>query len=65
MTALSDYQRLEAPGVWRPSPDAQRRDVIVSLGDATLVLSDQKDAALAHWSLAAVERRNPGRMPAL
>lgn len=65
MTALSEYQRLEAPGVWRPSPQAQRRDVIVALGEATLVLTDQKDSALAHWSLAAVERRNPGRMPAV
>lgn len=65
MTALSDYQRLESPGVWRPAPDAQRRDVIVALGEATLVLTDQKGTALAHWSLAAVERRNPSRMPAL
>ena len=65
MTALSEYQRLEAPGVWRQTPQAQRRDVIVSLGEATLVLTDQKDAALAHWSLAAIERRNPGRMPAV
>jgi hypothetical protein len=65
MTALSEYQRLEAPGIWRPSPDAQRRDVVVSLGEATLVLSDQKDSALSHWSLAAVERRNPGRTPAV
>jgi hypothetical protein len=63
MTALSEYQRLEAPGVWRPTPDAQRRDVIVALGEATLVLTDQKDTALAHWSLAAVERRNPGGCP--
>jgi hypothetical protein len=65
MTALSEYQRLEAPGIWRPSPSAQRRDVVVSLGEATLVLTDQKDSALAHWSLAAVERRNPGRAPAV
>jgi hypothetical protein len=65
MTALSEYQRLEAPGVWRPTPQAQRRDVVVSLGEATLVLTDQKDTALAHWSLAAVDRRNPGRTPAV
>jgi hypothetical protein len=65
MTALSDYQRLEAAGVWRASPRAQRRDVVVSLGKATLVLTDQKDSALAHWSLAAVERRNPGASPAV
>jgi hypothetical protein len=65
MTALSDYQRLESTGVWRPTPKAQRRDVVVALGEATLVLTDQKDTALAHWSLAAVERRNPGEMPAV
>jgi hypothetical protein len=65
MTALSDYQRLEATGVWRANPRAQRRDVVVSLGKATLVLTDQKDTALAHWSLAAVERRNPGESPAI
>jgi hypothetical protein len=39
--------------------------VVVSLGKATLVLTDHKDAALAHWSLAAVERRNPGENPAV
>jgi hypothetical protein len=65
MTALSEYQRLEASGVWRAAPGAQRRDVIVALGEATLVLSDMQGRALAHWSLAAVERRNPGVAPAL
>jgi hypothetical protein len=65
MTALSDYQRLEAAGVWRATPRAQRRDVVVSLGKATLVLTDPNDTALAHWSLAAVERRNPGESPAV
>jgi hypothetical protein len=65
MTALSDYQRLEAAGVWRPTPRAQRRDVVVALGEATLVLTAPNDTALAHWSLAAVERRNPGEMPAV
>ncbi len=65
MTALSDYQRLETTGIWRPAPDAQRRDVVVSVGEATLVMTDQSDTALAHWSLAAVERRNPDATPAI
>ena len=65
MTALKDFERLESPGIWRATPDAQRRDVIVSVGDATLTLSDRLDSALAHWSLPAVERLNPGRRPAL
>lgn len=65
MTALKKYQRLEASGLWRPSPDDQRREVIVSIGDATLTISDLNDRALAHWSLAAIERLNPGARPAI
>ncbi|MFY9210954.1 MAG: hypothetical protein WAO69_07485 [Aestuariivita sp.] len=65
MTALKKYQRLEATGLWRPAPDEQRREVVVSIGDATLVITDTKDRALAHWSLAAVERQNPGTRPAI
>ncbi len=65
MTALTEYQRLETPGIWRASPQAQRRDVIVSVGDATLVIYDGASRPLAHWSLAALERENPGLRPAL
>jgi len=56
MTALTKYDRLEALGLWRPTPDAQRRDVVVSIGDATLVISDKNDQAITHWSLAAIDR---------
>ncbi|WP_298261088.1 hypothetical protein [uncultured Litoreibacter sp.] len=65
MTALKEYDRLETTGIWRESPDAQRRDVLVSFGDATLVIQDKTDTALAHWSLPAIERLNPGARPAL
>ena len=65
MTALTKYDRLEAAGLWRAAPDQQRRDVIVSIGDATLTIKDMRDQALAHWSLAAIARANPGKRPAL
>lgn len=65
MTALEQYRRLEATGLWRESPGDQRREVIVSLGDATLVISNSADIALTHWSLPALERLNPGRRPAI
>ena len=65
MTALSKYTRIEATGLWRATPDVQRREVIVSIGDATLVITDLKDQALAHWSLAAIERANIGVRPAI
>ena len=66
MTALTDFQRLEAQGSWRSAPDAPLREVIVSVGEATLVLSDPKtDRPLSHWSLPAVVQLNPGAMPAI
>jgi hypothetical protein len=65
MTALSKYQRLEATGLWRASPEAQRADVIASIGEETLIITDTHDRVLAHWSLPAVARANPGKLPAI
>ncbi|PRY21186.1 hypothetical protein CLV78_11059 [Aliiruegeria haliotis] len=65
MTALKQFSRLECPGVWRPSPDEQRRDVIVSFGDTSLVISDKTGKALSHWSLAAAVRINRTETPAI
>ena len=66
MTALKKYQKLESPGLWRDAPQDQRRNVVVSFGEASLILSDPKtELALSHWSLPAVERRNPGERPAI
>lgn len=65
MTALEKYQRIEATGLWRPDADTQRREVIVSIGDATLIITDMQERALTHWSLAAIERANPVELPAI
>ncbi len=65
MTALEQYARLETDGLWRPGPEAQGREVTVSFGEATLVLSDSAGRPVTHWSLAAIERVNPGKAPAV
>ncbi|EKX57056.1 hypothetical protein D516_1955 [Rhodobacter sp. AKP1] len=66
MTALKKYQKLECTGLWRSAPDAQRREVVVNFGEASLTMSDPAtELALSHWSLPAVERLNPGEQPAL
>ncbi len=66
LTALKQYQRLECSGLWQDQPDAQRRDVVVSFGAASLVLKDPRsENALSHWSLPAIMRENPGQTPAL
>lgn len=65
MTALTKYQRLEASALWRELPGAQAREVIVGLREATIVLTDPRsEAPLSQWSLPAIERLNPGQMPA-
>jgi len=65
MTALTEFSRLESGGLWRASPDAQLRDVTVSFGNATLVISDSAARPLTHWSLPALQRLNAGERPAL
>jgi hypothetical protein len=64
MTALKKYQRLECSGLWRETPQDQRREVLVRFGEATLILSDPKSGeAISHWSLPAVIRINKGEEP--
>ena len=66
MTALRKYERLESSGLWRETPQAQLREVIVSLRATTLMLSDPKtETPLTQWSLPALRRLNPVQMPAL
>lgn len=65
VTALKKYERLESLGLWRESETTQRREVIVSFGAASLVLSDSNSKPLAHWSLAAVRTLNPGETPTI
>lgn len=66
MTALTEFERLEAQGSWRETPEARLREVVVSVGDATLMLFDPKsEMPLAHWSLPAIVRLNPGKSPAI
>ena len=65
MTALKKYERLESLGLWKESDADQRREVIVSFGAASLVLSDANGKPLAHWSLAAVRTLNAGELPTI
>lgn len=64
-TALTKYQRLEAAGLWRADERAQRLDVIVSVGQATLTITDMRDRVQTHWSIAAIARANPGQTPVI
>ncbi len=65
MTALKEYQRLECPGVWRPSSEDKRINVVVGIGDATLIMYDYNDRPQSHWSLPALVRLNGDTRPAI
>ncbi len=65
MTAVKKYQRLETGGLWRGAPDEQKREVLLSFGDTSLVIRDRSNSPITHWSLSAIERINPGKRPAL
>lgn len=54
MTAPEGYLRLEAVGRWREAPDAEPREVVVSIGKTTLLLTDLAERPLGHWALAGV-----------
>lgn len=66
MTALTKYDRLEATGLWRETPDARLREVIVGLRNTTLLLTDPRtEQPITQWSLPAIRRLNPGGEPAV
>ena len=55
-TALRDYARLESTGRWTPPEGGPPQEVLLSLGEATLILSDLSDRPVSHWSLPALRR---------
>jgi len=48
MTALEKFERLESLGLWKETETSQKKEVIVSFGNASLVLSDNLDTPLTH-----------------
>ncbi len=54
MNPIKDFDRLEAMGLWREVGTRQRKEVVVSFGKSTLVLTDINNNPLTHWSLASI-----------
>ena len=54
MTALKQYQLLEAEGRYFDGKTAQPRDVVVKFGDASLMILDHDDMPITHWPLATL-----------
>lgn len=56
MTALAQYDRLEAVG--RYLSEAGEISVIITFGEASLVVMDAEEMPLTHWPLATLRRRD-------
>lgn len=54
MTALPQYDLLEAEGLYFESDTASPRSVIVKFGDASLMILDTNDMPVTHWPLATL-----------
>ena len=65
MAKLSDFVRLETHGVWRDSAADPGTRVVALLNEKSLTLVSTNNRPLAHWSIDAVRRINPGETPAL
>lgn len=52
MTAQKRKIRLEAPGIWQEEAGTPPRAVMVSFGNATLIMKDPAGRPLGHWALA-------------
>ncbi len=54
MTALPQYDLLEAEGRYFDGETATPREVIVKFGDASLMILDTQDLPVTHWPLATL-----------
>ncbi|PZQ48973.1 MAG: hypothetical protein DI556_12535 [Rhodovulum sulfidophilum] len=46
--------RLSARAIWRETPEATPREVLVTLGERTLMFTDAADRPLGHWARAGI-----------
>lgn len=56
MTALAQYELLEAPGSYLDGETAEAHEVIVKFGAESLVFMALDETPLAHWPLATMRR---------
>ena len=64
LTALDQYDRLEALAQWQETADAPPREVVISFGRSRLTLTGLDDRLVGQWSLAALSEA-PGKGEAI
>jgi hypothetical protein len=54
MTAIKKYKRLEAVGLWLDNNYETSKEVIVSFGKTSILITDKNEVPLTHWSIYSV-----------
>jgi len=54
MTAIKKYRRLEAKGLWIDAKQTNPKEVIVSIGKASIIISDKNEVPLDHWNFNSI-----------
>ena len=65
MTAIQKYSRLESTAKWIETQFIEPKDVIISFGKKTLVITNFQDKPLAHWSLTSTNIISKNRNEAI
>ncbi|MCY3879778.1 MAG: hypothetical protein OXF74_11450 [Rhodobacteraceae bacterium] len=64
MSVLAEFDKLETIGIWHSTDEDPGQRVVVKLNERYLTLFSFNGRPLAHWAMSAVQRGNPGSMPA-
>ena len=54
MTAIKKYQILEAKGLWIEAKGKAPKEVIVSIGKSSIIISDNDEVPLNHWNFNSI-----------
>ena len=54
MTAIKKYQILESKGLWIEKKGTSPKEVIVSFGKSSIIISDNNAIPLGHWNFNSI-----------
>ena len=55
MTAIKKFNRLESKAVWIEDIEKSPKKVIVSFGKSSIIISDENELPLDHWSFSTIK----------
>ncbi|MDE0533591.1 MAG: hypothetical protein OXI01_19395 [Albidovulum sp.] len=65
MTLLPEFDVLESAGLLTLPGMYGEKPVVAKLGKTSLIILERDGSPIAHWTLTAIRRRNPGKRPAI